>query len=126
LPRGKPDVASHCLASEYEATDGHASRNVEQRRIAALMGAEVVPGKRDSSDTAVVVHGQVRQPLISRGQDAIPDEIRLQHPITALARDVVDAVLRQMQLARKKPAPTLVARDAGQDHRAMFVMIAGK
>lgn len=64
------------------------------------MGTHVIGGKSDVIAASVIVNGEIDQSLIAAGCNTFSNERRLQHAIAALAGNVVDAVDREVKLAR--------------------------
>ena len=74
----------------------------------------------------MVMNGKVGQPPVPRTENPALDELRPQHAIAALPRDVVHTVLRQMDLSRNEPQPAVRLTRARKDYRTVLVAIPGK
>jgi hypothetical protein len=91
LAGGEPDVTGHRPAREDQATHRQAAQ-ARERRVAALMRAEVGLGERDLVGAAVVVDGQVHQPGVLGAAQSPSDELTRQMPVTSGSGHVVHAV----------------------------------
>ena len=123
---GKPQIPGHRRPCKNQRADWHASRYVEESRIATFVRRYVVPRERDRVGPAMVVNGEVRQPPVPRTENPALDKLRPQHAIAALPRHVVHTVLRQMDLPRDEPQAAVGLTRASKDYRTVLVAIPAK
>ena len=123
---GKPQIPGHCGSCKDQRADRHASRYVEESGVATFVGRHVVPRERDRVGPAMVMNGQVGQPLVPRTENPVLDELRPQHAIAALPRYVVHTVLRQMDLPCDEPQPAIRLTRAGEDYSTVLITIPRK
>jgi hypothetical protein len=89
------------------------------------MAVEVILRKPYAIGNAVVMDGKISQLFVAAMQDMPLDELRLEHSVTALPRDVIDAVFCKEQVTGDKADPAIGERvDTGDQDCAMFVMVA--
>src|SRR6266536_6627502 len=78
---------------DHQGADRQAAGDVEERRGAPLVGGRVIGAEADRPVAAVVVDREVAQLSVPAVHDRAADEVGAQHPVAALPRHVVDAVL---------------------------------
>ena len=122
---GEPQVAGNRGACEYERTDWHTARDVQQCRVAAFVRSHVRPRESDRVGATVVVDCKIRQSLVPCSQDQALDELGLQHPVAALAWHIVHSVRRQMEFSCNQPQASLGLAGSRQDHCPVLVVVAG-
>ena len=123
----EPDVAGDSALGEDESADGIAPADVEERRIAALMAAQIVGREVDAARAAVIVDGEIDEALVAAAHDMALNELRFQQAVAALAWHVIDPVLGEEHVTRqkaKRPVGTPV--QARHHDGAVLVPVAGK
>ena len=126
LAAWQPDVTSNGVGGEDEGADGQPVGDVKQRRVAALMGCKVVSRESDNVSTAMAMDREVDKAVPSAAQDVLGDEARRQHSIAALARNVVNAILGEYEVASEEANAARRLDDAGTDDRSVLVAVTRK
>ncbi len=126
LALAEPEVTRDGVLGDHQGADRQAAGDVEERRVAPLVGGRVIGAESDRPVAAVVVDREVAQLSVPAVHDRAADEVGAQHPVAALPRHVVDAVLSEEQVAPEEAQPTLRAGDAGGEHGAVLIAVPGE
>ena len=112
---GCPHLAGDGVFSEHERTDRAALRDVEERRVASLMGLEVGRGEGNRVGAAMAVDGEVRKSLATAVVGHTSNELAGQRPVASLARNVIHAVPGEKHIASEEPHAAGRPGHAGDD-----------
>src|SRR5690349_12480167 len=74
----------------------------------------------------MIVDGEVDEAFVAAMECVARHESGRKHPISALARNVVDAVLREEEFPREESIPSRRPGHAGGDDRAVLVAVTGE
>ncbi len=74
----------------------------------------------------MIMNGEICKLHITSPQNAALNELCTQHPISKLARHIVNAIYGEMQFAGNKAQSAIRFADTGEDNRAMLITVTGK
>lgn len=122
-PVQQPDVAGGGLGGQDKSAHVLA-REPEERGVAALVRCQVRPGECDRVVPAVVVGGEVHELLLAGAPRLVRDELAGEVPVAAGARDVVDPILGEHDLAHEKTSASWAVGHSAEEDRAMLIVVA--